>query len=319
MTIESPIQIFVGTEKEQILAFEVLKYSIIKHATLPVKISPLFAAIEQAGIEIPVVKDPQKQPRTPFSFQRFCIPKLKAYQGRAMYLDSDMQVFQDIKKLWLLPFNGADILSVSEPESSHRASQFSVMLINCEQLTWKITELIEDLDRGKWTYEQFMFELSAANHISQVLPVQWNHLESYTESETALTHYTDMPNQPWLNVCNPLGWLWCTELFEAIENNFITFQFIEEQVKKGWIRPSLIYQLKNQIIDPKLLPKNIIAQDERYFTPPHALQKNIRLIMHQSNFPPIFKQLIYKIYGEARFFYKRARKAKHFLDKKYLL
>ncbi|PSB04143.1 glycosyltransferase [Merismopedia glauca] len=305
MTVESPIQIFVGTEKEQLLALKVLEYSIHKHSTLPVQVTPLFAAIEQIGINIPVIKDKQKQPRTPFSFQRFTIPELKSYRGRAIYLDSDMQVFQDIKELWLWNFDGADILSVYEPESSQRSSQFSVMVLNCEQLTWKIEDLIEDLNRGKWTYEQLMFELAPAKKISQVLPSEWNDLERYQPGKTALTHYTDMPNQPWLNVSNPLGWLWCQELFAAIQDKIISLKFVEEQVKKGWVRPSLIYQLKHEIIDPLSLSKEVIKRDERLFTPPHAWRKPIKFLMEQSYLPERIKRIIYRLYAEARYVYQQ--------------
>jgi Glycosyl transferase family 8 len=304
MTVESPIKIFVGTEKEQMLALKVLEYSICKHSSFPINITPLFEAIERANIKIPAVKDKQKQPKTPFSFQRFAIPELKEYRGRAIYLDSDMQVFKDIKELWLHPFNGADILSICEPKSSGRASQFSVMVLNCDRLTWQVRELIEDLNRGKWTYEQLMFELAPTQKISQVLSPQWNNLEGYQAGETALTHYTDMPNQPWLNINNPLGWLWCQELFEAIDNNFISFQFVEEQVQKGWVRPSLIYQFKNKIIDPLALPEEIIIIDKRQFTPPHALRKNIRFLINETYLPQSIKRIVYRLYTEIKYLYK---------------
>jgi hypothetical protein len=304
MTVESPIQIFVGTEEEQILALKVLEYSICQHASLPVKVTPLFAAIDRAKIEIPQVKGKQNQPRTPFSFQRFAIPELKAYRGRAIYLDSDMQVFQDIKELWSWPFEEADILAVKEPESSQRASQFSVMVLNCDRLTWEIQEIIADLERGKWTYEQLMFDLALTSRIAKILPTRWNELERHTKGETALTHYTDMPNQPWLNAENPLGYLWCQELFEAIENDFISFQSIEEQVRQRWIRPSLIYQLKHQIVDPLSLPNEIIVRDRRRFTPPHAVKKNIKELVARPHLSPIIRNAIYRVYAEIRYLYR---------------
>jgi hypothetical protein len=304
MTVESPIQIFVGTEKEQMLALKVLEYSICKHASLPVKVTPLFAAIDRAKIEIPQVKSRQNQPRTPFSFQRFAIPELKAYRGRAIYLDSDMQVFQDINQLWSRPFEEADILAVKELESSQRASQFSVMVLNCDRLTWKVREIIAELERGKWTYEQLMFDLAPAQRIARILPVKWNDLERYTKEETALTHYTDMPNQPWLNAENPLGYLWCQDLFESVANNFISLQFVEEQVQRRWIRPSLIYQLNHQIVDPLSLPDEIIVRDRRQFTPPHAVRKNIKQIVEHPYLPQKIGDAIYRIYAKIRYLYQ---------------
>lgn len=304
MTIETPIQVFVGTEKEQLLALKVLEYSISQHSSLPVKVTPLFEAIELANIKIPSVTDPEKRPRTPFSFQRFAIPELKSYRGRAIYLDSDMQVFQDIAELWLWDFQGADILSVCELESSQRASQFSVMVLNCAQINWKIEDIIDNLNQGKWTYTQLMSEMAPANKIDRVLPSKWNDLERYNEGETALTHYTDMPNQPWLNVNNPLGWLWCRELFTAIEDKAIAFDFVEEQVMKGYVRPSLIYQLGHQIIDPTALPSAIIQLDKRHFSPPHAWRKPIKLLMDTPYLPASLKRNIYQVYTEMRGIYQ---------------
>ncbi|NJS16812.1 MAG: hypothetical protein HC787_07995 [Nostocaceae cyanobacterium CSU_2_110] len=96
------------------------------------------------------------------------------------------------------------------------------MVLNCQQLTWDAEQLVKELEAGKWTYKQFVLEMAPANKISAVLPSQWNDLERYREGETALTHYTDMPSQPWLKTHNPLAWIWCQELFNAIADGFIS-------------------------------------------------------------------------------------------------
>jgi hypothetical protein len=279
LDVENPIRVFVGTEKEQMLAVKVLEYSIKKHATMPVEIIPLFQAISDRGINVPEPRDPQLKPRTPFSFQRFAIPALKEYQGRAIYLDSDMLVFQDIKELWTWEFDGADLLSVSEPEGSGRASQFSVMVLDCENLKWNVEELVKGLEEGRWTYKQFVLEMAPASNISPVLPGKWNDLERYTPYHTALIHYTDMASQPWLRTENPFGKVWCEELLNAINDGFITEQFIRDEVKRGWIRPSLIYQLVSGIVDPLKLPILIKRKDELEFIPPHELKRAVKNIV----------------------------------------
>lgn len=273
LMVESPMQVFVGTQEEQMLSVKVLEYSIRKYASMPVEVKPLYYEVNKEKIQIPEPQNPKIKPRTPFSFQRFAIPALKHYQGRAIYLDSDMQVFRDIKELWLLPFNGADLLSVGELEGSKRVSQFSVMLLNCEQLNWDVVELVRDLERGKWTYEQFVLEMAPASAISAIIPSEWNELERYTEGQTALTHFTDMDSQPWLTTENPLAALWCEELYNAINTGFISKQFVKNEVSKGWIRPSLVYQIENEIIDPCELPISIIEQDKLNFIPPHKILK----------------------------------------------
>ena len=56
--------------------------------------------LHEATIPIPTPATPANRPRTPFSFQRFLIPELCGFKGRGIYVDSDMQVFEDIRGLW---------------------------------------------------------------------------------------------------------------------------------------------------------------------------------------------------------------------------
>ncbi len=270
LDVETPIAIYIGTAEEQMLAVRVLEYSIRKHASMSVKLSPLYQAVEEAGIRVPVPADPKLRPRTPFSFQRFAIPALKGYRGRAIYIDSDMQVFRDIKELWLWPFDGADVLSVPEPEETGRKPQFSVMVLDCAALEWDVERLVRDLESGKWTYEEFVGNMAPAGRVAGVLPLEWNELERYSEGKTALTHYTDMSNQPWLSTENLLGRTWCEALFEAVRSEEIDFGYIRDQVDRGWVRPSLLYQLEHDVVDPLLLPRRVVQRDRREFVPPHA-------------------------------------------------
>jgi hypothetical protein len=268
--------IYVGTEIEQMLPTKVLEYSILKYSTIPVRVLPLFEAIQNAGIKIPVVTDPKNGGKTPFSFQRFAIPELNKYQGRALYVDSDMAVFRDIKELRDLSFDGADLLSVKEIPGSHRRSQFSVMLLNCEKLKWKAEDLVEKVITGQMTYENLVYHMKAAEDIRQTISHEWNSLERYESGETALTHFTDMLEQPWLNTVNPLTELWCQLLLEAVENKFVSKNFVEDQVSKNWVRPSLLYQIEQNIADPNKIPKSIRMLDHAKFIAPPLFPNRLK-------------------------------------------
>jgi hypothetical protein len=281
MDVETPIRVFVGAEPEQELAVKVLEYSIRKHASMSVVVQPLYAALAAEGMDMPLPQSPALAPRTPFSYQRFAIPALKKYVGRAIYLDSDMLVFDDIKKLWTIPFEGASLLAVQEPPGSGRLPQFSVSLMDCEALAWDVRELVKELDAGRWTYEQFMFEMSAAPSAKATIPSRWNDLERYRQGETALTHFTDMDQQPWLETVNPLAYVWCRELLEAIEKGVISRSFVEGEVGVGNVRPSLLAQIDMGIADPLALPRSVRRLD-RDFLPPHVRSsgkgKNVALL-----------------------------------------
>ena len=295
------IRIYLGTQIEQTLATAVLTYSIRRRTSHTVQIQPLYEAVAAANIDIPIPEDPALRPRTPFTFQRFAIPALCQYQGKALYLDSDMLVFKDISELWEQPFrktaNGktadsktadgktadakaaeptADLLSVPEPPESGRSPQYSVMLLNCAQLDWNVAQLVQSLTRGRWTYREFVLDMAPAAIKRADLPAGWNDLERYNPERTALLHYTDMPSQPWLSTDNPLAALWCNELIKAVSAGEIARAQVCDSIERGWVRPSLLTQIDSGIADPQQLPAEVLRRDRTAFVPPHIWQKYLQ-------------------------------------------
>jgi hypothetical protein len=271
--VESPIRVYVGSEEAQMLGVKVLEYSIRQRASMDVEVVPL----HHARVEFPMPKDVRNRPRTPFSFQRFYIPALKGHHGRAIYLDSDMQVFKDIKAVWTLPFDGADLLAARERGETGRRPQFSVMLLNCDELRWNINDIVAALDRGELTYDTLMYQMAVARRISAAIDPAWNSLERYVEGETGLLHYTDMPTQPWVSRENRLGHLWMRDLIAAVTGGFVTRQHVEEQVRQGFVRPSLLYQLDRRLEDARQLPKEGKDLDDGFVAPYQKMGSQRRL------------------------------------------
>jgi hypothetical protein len=267
LNVDSPVRIYVGTLEDQMLAVKVLEYSIRKHASMTVEVFPL----HRAGIEVPAPRDPQNAPRTPFSFQRFLIPQLAGHRGRAIYLDSDMQLFADIRRLWTMPFDGADVLAASKPGDPQRRPQFSVMLLDCDRLRWDIREIVARLDSGELNYERLMHEMVVAESVRAGINPMWNSLEHYEAGRTALVHYTDVPTQPWVSIANPLGYLWTRDLFEALDTGVITTDLVKDHVARGWVRPSLLYQIDHRFEDSLSLPRRVRAMDASFVAPFRAL------------------------------------------------
>jgi hypothetical protein len=263
LDVESPVRVFVASTEAEMLPVKVLAFSIRKHASLSVDVRPLC----ETGIEIPVPRDAENLARTPFSFQRFLIPEAVSYKGRAIYLDADMQVFKDLRSLWTSPFDGADILAVQEPVDSGRRPQFSVMVLNCDSLKWNVREIVGDLDRGRLTYSTLMYEMAVAKSIHRCIDSAWNSLERFVEGATALLHFTDMHTQPWVSRSNPFGYLWVRDLCEAIDMGTISEAYVGECVRKGFVRPSLLYQIEHRIEDALLLPRKIGLLDADFTAP----------------------------------------------------
>jgi hypothetical protein len=80
-----------------------------------------------------------------------------------------------------------------------------------------------------------------------------------------------METQPWLYAGNRLGELWCEMLFSALSAGVIPERRVLDHVARGWIRPSLGYQVEHGIVAPSELPERVVRRDTWSFTPPHRV------------------------------------------------
>lgn len=264
---EVPVRVYVATEPAQMLATRVLEYSIRRRASITSRVYPIC----DFDIPVPEPRSLENRPRTPFSFQRFLIPEAAGLRGRAIYLDSDMQVFTDIRALWRQPMHGAPLLSVAPLGSDGRRPQFSVMLLDCERLGWRIADIVRRLDDGELDYAGLMYEMKVAPGWRADIDPAWNCLERY-DSGTRLLHYTDMQVQPWVSRANPLAYLWVAELRSAVASGHVERGLVDEHVARGYLRPSLAWQLDHDVDDPLLLPRAARALDDDYVPPYMSLQ-----------------------------------------------
>lgn len=244
----------VGCVEAQMLPFAVLRHSILKRASRPVRIEPLC----RAGISLPVPRDERNRQKTPFSFQRFLIPEVCGYEGRAIYLDSDMLVLDDLSPLFDYDFGDANILAVPQ--------ETSVMVLDCGKLPWNIRQLVADMDAGKLSYDALMTCRAIAN-IKYSLPGGWNWLDNAARpmpQGVALLHYTVTSSQPWISAGHPLGHLWLTELFDALDTGTIRHQEVAGAVEQGFVRPSLLHQVEHRVTRREEIPASVLRQDEPF-------------------------------------------------------
>jgi hypothetical protein len=253
----------------------VLAFSIARHASLSTRVVRLHEAVDEAGVHIPVPADPRNHARTPFSFQRFAIPELCRFAGRAIYLDSDMLVFRDIREPWLRDMGGRQMLAAATAPGESRRPQFSVMLLDCAALRWSVSEIVARLDAGDTDYEGLMYRMSGVANWTQDLPWTWNSLERYDPKRTALLHFTDMNRQPWLNPLHPFGSVWTGYLLDGVRRGFIPAGLVRQEVERGNVRPSLLEQLASGDPDPRRLPFRSIRRDLLEFCPPHMRQRGM--------------------------------------------
>jgi hypothetical protein len=264
--VETPIRVFVGATPAQDLAVRVLEYSIRARTPMDVEVVPLY----KTGLTVPEAKDPRNRGRTPFSFQRFLIPAAARYRGRAIYLDSDMLVLDDLREVWTQPIGDAEVAAI-ETRQKDPTARFSVLLLDCDRLRWNIDDIVAALDRGALTYQQLMYEMSWGPRVEGLVDPRWNSLDRYEAGRTALLHYTDSARQPWVSTEHPLGYLWMRELFAALDAGFLSVADVEEAVRAGDVRPSLLTQVRQRLEDPLLLPRRVRRQDF-FFVEPFRLR-----------------------------------------------
>lgn len=257
------VRVFVACTEAERLPMRVLEFSIRETTSLPVRVT----AIQDAGREIPRPRDLRNQPRTPFSFQRFLIPELCEWRGRAIYMDADMQVFRDVGEVWNAPMQDHDLLAVHEAGDG-RKGQFSVMLLDCERLGWRVEEVVAGLDEGRYSYEQLMGEMCVARRIGRTLGPEWNSLEAHEPGRTGLLHYTNMVTQPWVSLGNPLGELWVDCLRRAIHAGFVRLDDLRRAVAEGHVRPSLLLEATGE----ETVPARLRALDAGFVPPYKALR-----------------------------------------------
>ena len=92
-----PFRVYMGYDSHEDITFEVAKYSMEKHSTVPVEIIPLKRKEMQWRGIYRRKQDPKQT--TEFTYCRFFVPYLQNYKGWAMFVDDDFLWLGDIGEL----------------------------------------------------------------------------------------------------------------------------------------------------------------------------------------------------------------------------
>jgi hypothetical protein len=263
------IRVYVGATASELLPLKVLEHTIKEHSTLPVQMSFM------ADLEYPLPRDEKNQPGTKFSFYRFMIPALAGYGGKALYLDSDMMVFRDMRELWEIPFDGAQVLTVRTKEGA-ATKNHSVLLIDCSAVDWDIRTIVRGLDEGAYDYDRLMRDLCIVppDRARATIPYVWNSLDSYEPGVTALLHFTALHSQPWTETRHPLAAVWVAALHRTVQAGALSLATVKKEIDAGHVRPSLLYQLESGRFEASAIPGEVLARDRSFVAPYRTLPKN---------------------------------------------
>ena len=197
------INIFIGYDSKEKVAYNVLSHSIIQNSTKPVAITP----IALNNLKDDFVRERNALSSTEFSFSRFMIPHLMNYQGWALFMDCDMLMFEDISKLWRMRDDSKAIQVCKHDYTPKESKKFlgqvqtkyekknwsSFMLMNCK----KCTTLTPDYVNKASGLELHQFKWLEGDHLIGDLPLEWNWLvgEYEYKEDVNNVHYTK--GGPW--------------------------------------------------------------------------------------------------------------------------
>lgn len=191
------INIFIGYDKRETIAYHVCANSIIRTSTKPVSITPL------ALTTLSSYKETHTDGSNQFAYTRFLVPYLMNYQGWAIFLDGDMVLTESVEHLWSLRDESKAVMVVkhnyktkqfikylgSKNEDYPRKNWSSVILWNCgHPLNSALTPKTISMSTGAQLHQ---FSWLTDEDIGE-LPVEWNWLaDEYGPNTNAkLIHYT---------------------------------------------------------------------------------------------------------------------------------
>ena len=165
------INIFIGYDSKETVAFNILSYSILKNSTRPVAITP----VNLQNIKDNFTRERSNIESTEFSFSRFIVPHLMNYKGWALFMDCDQLMLADVAELWRLRderyavqvckhdyIPRADKKFLGQVQTKYEKKNWSsFMLMNCDKCTALTPDYVNtatglQLHQFKWLADEHL-------------------------------------------------------------------------------------------------------------------------------------------------------------------
>lgn len=220
----APFRIFIGWDKREPIAYDVAKFSLERHASIPVDVKPIKLHEMQARKLYWREQDPLAS--TEFTYTRFLTPKLAGYSGWALFCDCDFLFLADIAGLAAYAHGDKAVYCVQHDYRPTETTKMdgavqtvyprknwsSLMLFNSQHPS--VRALTPDVvNRESGSYLHRMQWVDDADIGS--LPVKWNWLEGWNKKPArgmpGAVHFTR--GGPWFEQWQNVdyGDLWIAE------------------------------------------------------------------------------------------------------------
>ncbi|MBF4489367.1 glycosyl transferase [Psychrobacter sp. N25K4-3-2] len=199
MKTNDTIRVFVGCDPnncdlEQMM---VLDYSIHKHTSVPVEIVWMQLSRDPDSYWY---SDPENGKgwdttkwSTPFSGFRWAIPEYCNYSGRAIYMDADVVVLDDLSKLWQHPIEGQSIVAA---KTNADMTRLCTCVWDCEAAKTAVLP-IEKLKKNPKSHQEMMALFKKNAQLIEPYQDSYNCIdgEELVIEEIKILHYSDMGTQ----------------------------------------------------------------------------------------------------------------------------
>lgn len=192
------LDVFIGYDPKEIVAYHVACHSILEKASCPVRITPL----NLRNLGPLMTRERHGLQSTEFAFSRFLVPHLVNHTGWALFMDCDMLVRVDIAELFALRDESYAVMVCQHDYTPSTETKFlhqvqapyakknwsSVMLFNaprCRKLTPDYVNSATGLELHQFKWLDSDAEIGA-------LPLEWNWLvgEYPMNPDAKIVHYT---------------------------------------------------------------------------------------------------------------------------------
>tara|TARA_Y100000746_G_scaffold198918_1_gene182443 strand:+ start:271 stop:975 length:705 start_codon:yes stop_codon:yes gene_type:complete len=230
----SNLNIYIGYDSKEDIAYRVCKYSILKRSNTNLKVTSLklYELITNKMYSRNI--DPLAS--TEFTYSRFLVPALNKYKGWAIFCDCDFIFFEDVSKILENIDNSKAVYCVQHdytPKEKHkmdgqkqtiypRKNWSSFILFNCSHPSNK--KLSIDLVNSETGSFLHQFKWLKDSEIGS-LDERWNWLEGWTSNHNNkkpfAVHYTR--GGPWFDEWQDVEFAneWISERDEYLKNKFI--------------------------------------------------------------------------------------------------
>ena len=229
----SNLNIYIGYDSKEDIAYRVCKYSILKRSKTNLKVTSLKLYELVTNKLYSRAIDPLAS--TEFTYSRFLVPALNKYKGWAIFCDCDFIFFEDVSKILENLDNSKAVYCVKHdytPKEKHkmdgqkqtiypRKNWSSFILFNCSHPSNK--KLSIDLVNSETGSFLHQFKWLKDSEIGS-LDERWNWLEGWTSNHNSkkpfAVHYTR--GGPWFDEWQDVEFAneWISERDEYLKKKF---------------------------------------------------------------------------------------------------